>query len=128
MRIHGHHYQRQSVETARPAQLVLMLYDRALRALVQVRHASLPSDTEVVNRELLRAQAIITELQLALDFESGAPIAGQLSQLYDYCLRRLIDANVRKDLALVDDVVPVIAGLREAWEQACVGTQTLISS
>lgn len=128
MQTHGNHYQRQSVETASPAQLVLMLYDRALRALAQVRQASLPQDTELVNRELLRAQAIVSELQLALDFERGAPIAGQLSQLYDYCMSRLIEANVRKDLALVDDVVPVIAGLREAWEQACVGSQTLVSS
>ena len=128
MQTHRQHYARQSVETASPAQLVLMLYDRALRALRQARQASLPGDTELVNRELLRAQAIVTELQLALDFERGAPIAGQLSRLYDYCMSRLIDANVRKDLAVVDDVVPVIAGLREAWAQACVGTETLVGS
>lgn len=124
---YGDHYQKQALDTASPAQLVLMMYDRALRALATVRGAEPPGDTELINRELQRAQALIAELELALDFERGQPIAGQLAELYTFCQQRLITANVRKDVAIVDEVVPVLAGLRDAWQQACVGADALVS-
>lgn len=126
MQGYGRHYQTQAVETASPAQLVLMLYDRALQSLVQVQQASLPEDLEFINRELQRAQDIVTELRLALDFEQGGTIATQLSSLYGFCLERLIEANVRKKLDLVEEVRSVLAGLRDAWDQACIRSDALV--
>lgn len=128
MQAYGRHYQMQAAETASPAQLVLMLYDRALQSLVQVQQSTLPDDLEFVNRELQRAQDIVTELRLALDFERGGTIAPQLSSLYGFCLQRLIDANMRKDLSLVEDARSVLAGLRDAWDEACVGPDALVGS
>ena len=128
MQAYGQHYQTHAVETASPAQLVLMLYNRALQALVQVQQATLPQDLEMVNRELQRAQDILTELRLALDFERGATIATQLSALYGFCLQRLIDANVRKDLTQIEEVRSVLAGLRDAWDEGCVRGGALVSS
>jgi flagellar protein FliS len=123
---YGRHYQTQAVETASPAQLVLMLYDRALQSLIQVQQAKLPDDLEFVNRELQRAQDIVTELRLALDFERGGAIAPQLSALYGFCLQRLIEANVRKKLDQIEEVRSVLAGLRDAWDEACVRSDTLV--
>jgi len=125
---YGRHYQQQAIETASPAQLILMLYDRALRALVQVQQATLPDDLEMVNRELQRVQDIVTELRLALDFEKGGSIATQLNALYGFCLDRLITANIRKDLAVVEEVRSVLAGLRDAWDEACVRGSVLVGS
>lgn len=128
MQAYGRHYQTQAVETASPAVLVLMIYDRALRSLVQVQQATLPDDVEMVNRELQRVQDLVTELQLALDYERGGDIAPQLSALYGFCLDRLVEANVRKDLSIVEEVRSVLAGLRDAWDQACVRSAALAAT
>lgn len=112
-------YQMSSVATAGPAQLTLMLYDRALVGLARAQQADGPQRVEVVNSELTRVQDIVTELLVTLDRERGGDIARNLAALYDYCLDRLIRANVRKDLGLLDEVRAVLTPLRDAWEQAC---------
>ena len=114
-------YQTQAVETANPAKLVLMLYDRALLAITRSRTAAGPTAIETVNTELLRAQDILTELLVTLDHERGGAVASSLASLYEFCLERLALANVRKDMGLLDEVEPVIQGLRDAWEQSCCG-------
>jgi flagellar protein FliS len=107
------HYQTSAVETASPAQLVLMLYDGALAAIVRAR---LSAGAEAVNRELLKAQDIVSELLVTLDHGRGGALAANLASLYGFCLDRLVAANLRKDLSLLDDVEPVLRGLRDAWE------------
>jgi flagellar secretion chaperone FliS len=115
-------YQTQAVETAGPAKLVLMLYDRALLAITRSRTAAGPGAIETVNTELLRAQDILTELLVTLDHQRGGAVASNLASLYEFCLDRLAMANVRKDMIILDEVEPVVQGLRDAWEQSCCGT------
>ncbi len=117
----GNHYQSQSIETASPAQLVLMLYDRCLVAIERVKlaDARAPRDNTTFNKELQRAQDIVMELQYSINPE-GHPIAGLLDRLYDYCLHEFVRANVSKDVALLDGPQKVIGELREAWDNACV--------
>ena len=114
-------YQVSSVETAGPAQLTLLLYDRALVGLSRAQQATGPQRLELVNSELTKVQDIVAELLVTLDQERGGDIARSLAALYDFCLDRLISANVRKDLALLDEVRDVLVPLRDAWEQACCG-------
>lgn len=115
-------YQQQAVATASPAQLVLMLYDGAIGAVLRATqaHGEGFEGLPVVNEELQRAQAIISELLFSLDREKGGHVAQSMASLYDFCLDRLIRANVSKDMALVKPVVEVLTGLRDAWEMACV--------
>ena len=115
-------YQTQSVATATPAQLVTMLYDRALVAIGRVRaqDRTQPGAVEAMNIELQRAQDILTELQLALDHQQGGQIAQNLDTLYEFCLDRLLQANLRKDLSHLDAVESTIRSLRDAWDEACV--------
>ncbi len=113
-------YRSQSVETASPAQLVLMLYNGALAAIVRARFADArPDRIEALHRELTRAQAIVTELLVTLDRERGGDIAGNLAALYEFCLERLLDANLAKDLTSLPDVELVLTDLRDTWLEAC---------
>lgn len=115
-------YQAQSVLTASPGQLVLLMYDGALRFMAQARAAfALPERTpqriERINTALLRAQAVVRELQASLNHEAGGEVAANLDRLYDYHLRRLVEANLRKDEAAVAEVEELVRPLRDAWAE-----------
>ncbi len=114
------HYQTSAIETASPAQLVLMLYDGALAAIVRAR-LSCEGNHEAVNRELQKAQDIVTELLVTLDHARGGAVAANLASLYGFCLDRLLTANLRKDLGSLDEVERILRDLRDAWATACCG-------
>jgi flagellar protein FliS len=121
-RVAGNAYRAQAVETAGPVQLVMMLYDGALGAIATAERA-LTSERalDAAHRELIRAQDIVTELMLALDHDRGGDIAAGLAIIYDYCLDRLMKANLAKDAAPLAEVTSSLSSLREAW--ATVATQ-----
>lgn len=115
-------YRANSILTASPGRLVLMLYDGALKALALARDAfarpeSDPRRIAAINEHILKAQAIITELQSGLNLEAGGEFARTMDRLYDYHLRRLLEANLRKTEAPVAEVERLVGELREAWAQ-----------
>lgn len=115
-------YRTNAVLTASPGQLVLMLYDGALRALALSREAfTRPEDDarriEIINQQLLKAQAIVSELQAGLNFEAGGEMATTLNRLYDYYNRRLFEANMRKQEAPVIEVERLLGELRAGWAE-----------
>lgn len=114
-------YRAQAVETAGPAQLLIMLYDGAIAAIARAEHAidsGEKGSIEVVNQELTRAQDIITELMLSLDHERGGPIAGNLSGIYQFCLEMLTDANMEKSDRNLPGVKQHLMYLRDAFATA----------
>jgi flagellar protein FliS len=115
-------YQTQSVLTASPGQLILMLYDGALRFLGHARDAlQSPEDTprriEIVNTHLLKAQNIIAELQACLNHDAGGDYSANLDRLYDYYLRRLLEANLKKKVEPVIEVESLVRQLRDGWAE-----------
>jgi flagellar secretion chaperone FliS len=106
-----------SVDTASPARLVTMLYDRLVRDLVSAEVALAGSDLEGANKALIHAQEIVWELAAGLDTTkwSGGPA---LAALYQFMLDELLDANVKKDSAKVVSVRELVEPLRDAWHQA----------
>jgi flagellar protein FliS len=115
-------YRANSVLTASPGQLVLMLYDGALRALRIAGDAFAQGDSnprrfESINTNLLKAQAIISELQGTLDHQAGGEFAATMHRLYDYYNRRLLEANLRKDPAPVAEVERLLREVRDAWAE-----------
>jgi flagellar protein FliS len=113
-------YRANAVLTASPGQLVLMLYDGALRALGIAREALERNDDdprrlELVNTQLIKAQAIIGELQDTLNHEAGGDFATTMYRLYDYYNRRLLEANLRKQAAPVVEVERLLREVRDAW-------------
>jgi flagellar protein FliS len=125
-------YQAQSILTASPGQLVLLMYDGALRFIHQARAAfALPADDlsriQSINTSLLRAQAVITELRANLDRQAGGELAANLDRLYDYHLRRLREANLRKDEAPVIEVERLVRSLRDGWAEMLCGREAKVA-
>ena len=114
-------YRTQSVLTTSPGHLVLMLYDGALRFLDQAKDALAEPEgsarrIERINNNLNKAQNIIAELQATLNMEVGEH-SRHLHRLYDYYLRRLFEANMKKTVEPVDEVMRLVRVLRDGWAE-----------
>ena len=115
-------YRANAVLTASPGHLVLMLYDGALKAIALAREGfDLPEEDlhrfEVINHQLQKAQNILAELQAGLNLEAGGEFAQTLHRLYEYHNRRLLEANLRKQVAPVVEVEGLVRALRDAWAE-----------
>ena len=114
-------YKTQSVQTASPGKLVLMLFDGYLRFTAAATNAFDEPDfakrNEGINNNLIRAQNIVTELQSSLDMSVPGDLPGTLYRLYDYCLNNLQQANLKKDREPIEHSDKVINELREAWAE-----------
>ena len=107
---------RQQVLTATPEALTLMLYNGALRFMTEGREAIEKKDYEEANNSLQKAQNIITEFRVTLNMEYE--ISHQLLPLYNYVYDRLVEANMKSDLAQLDEAKNISTELRDAWAQA----------
>jgi flagellar secretion chaperone FliS len=110
-------YKEQSILTATPGQLVVMLYDGCLRFLHQATHAMRDGDMVVAGNRLSRAEAIIDELQATLDLDQGGVIASRLQGIYVFCNRQLVEARINRDADMIDTVSGLLSELRESWAQ-----------
>ena len=110
-------YRQQSVLTATPGQLVVMLYDGALRFLHQASTALRAGDNLLCDAKLRRAEAIVDELHSSLDKERGGEVASRLEGIYVFCKRHLTEARIERDPAMIDKVSELLGELREAWVQ-----------
>jgi len=110
-------YLRNAVLTATPEQLQLMLYDGAIRFATQARDAISNRDFETSFNKLTRAQNIILEMQNGLDYEINRPLCERMASIYNFLYRKLIDANVQRDVGHIDDALKVLRIERETWRQ-----------
>ncbi|NOT24493.1 MAG: flagellar export chaperone FliS [Acidobacteria bacterium] len=108
-------YRRAAVESSSPVQLVVMLYDGALRFCADARAAILRRDVPAKGKALSRVIAIVGELQATLDLERGGEVAHSLHQLYSFLTDRLLAASYNQHVEPLDDVVRVLTNLREGW-------------
>ena len=108
-------YLRNAVLTASSEQLVLMLYDGAIRFARKARQALDGKDFETSCEALLRAQAIVQELQGGLRPEVSPDICSQLTRLYGFVNDRLIMANMRHETRPIDEALQVLEHQRETW-------------
>jgi flagellar secretion chaperone FliS len=110
-------YRATKVETAGSVDLVVMLYQGAVRFIRQAVDALEQDDPKTAHTNFVRAQDIVVELLGSLNREAGGQIATQLAGIYDYCFRRLILANVKKDPAPAQEVMNILRDLGKAWQQ-----------
>lgn len=119
-------YREVQVLTASPERLVLLLYEGAIRFLEEARSALDGGDLVRAHERLTRTQDILTELIAGLDF--SYEVSGNLYSLYDYFRRRLVEANVRKDPAAVQEVLGFLKELHHTWREAVVSRKAGESS
>ena len=109
-------YKRQQIMTATPEALTLMLYNGALRFMSEGKEALEKKDYESANNSIIKAEKIITEFRVTLDF--NYEISHQLLPLYNYVYDCLVQGNLDSDTAKIDEAAGIIRELRDAWAQA----------
>ena len=109
-------YQQNSIMTATPEELTLMLYNGCIKGIRLAKVGLEEKDYEKANLYMCKAQAIIRELRATLDMKYD--IAKNLYDLYTYFLDRLIEANVKKESSILDEVEQFVSDLRDTWAEA----------
>jgi len=117
-------YRETRIKTASQGQLIVMLYDGAIKnldhALECLRNRTRepgcdPSLIEKIGKSVIKAQEILTELTVSLDFEAGQAIAKNLFALYTYFNQELLEANLSFDAARINAVRDMVCQLRDSW-------------
>jgi flagellar protein FliS len=110
-------YRRTDVQASSPLELVVTLYDGAIKFVLEARDAIERNDVRARTGAVSRALAIIAELQNTLNLKQGGDIAAELDRLYSYMSARLFDVTAKADPAAVDEVLKLLRTLREGWSQ-----------
>ncbi len=113
-------YRNIEVQSRTPLELVVMLYDGALRFLSAGRNAIERKDVRARQEAFNRLLAIISELQNTLNIEGGGPVASSLDELYSFMTRRILDSAMHNSTEPLDEVQRVIETLRDGWQQIAV--------
>jgi flagellar protein FliS len=108
-------YRQAHVQSRSPLELIVMLYDGALRFCRETEEAIARKDLVAKREALNRVFAILSELQGTLNIEQGGQTAASLDSLYAYMIDRLTEANVQLKPAPVQEVITLLTGLRDAW-------------
>ena len=108
-------YKNNSIQTASPAELTLMLYDGAIKFCNIALGALENNDIQKANTNIIKAEKIITEFRATLDFKY--PVAKDFELVYDYIYRRLIEANIHKDAEVLTEALKYIREMRDTWKE-----------
>ena len=116
-------YQKSSIETASREQILIMLYDGAIQFLNKAKIAIQNKEPEATHNNLMGAQNIIQEFINSMDREVAPQLAENLISLYEYFIRRLVQANMKKQVEPIDEVLKYLKSLKATWEQAIILAQ-----
>lgn len=108
-------YQRNAILTASPAELTLMLYEGAIKFCNIARMAIEKGDIQKAHDNIKRAEDIITEFRVTLDRKY--PVWEDFERVYDYIYRKLVEANMSKDLVPLDEALKYIREMRDTWKE-----------
>jgi flagellar protein FliS len=108
-------YRQTEVQSRTPLELVVMLYDGALRFVALARSALERKDIRARQQAISRALAIMSELQSTLDMEKGGEIAVSLDALYVYINGRILEGASKQNLAALDEAAHLLTTLRDGW-------------
>lgn len=108
-------YAKNKIMTASPAELTLMLYEGAIKFCNIAIMAIDEKDMEKANTNIQKVENIITEFQATLNHKY--PIANDFDQIYAYLQKRLLEANIRKDTEILNEVLKHLRVLRDTWKE-----------
>ncbi|MFZ2587072.1 MAG: flagellar export chaperone FliS [Alphaproteobacteria bacterium] len=110
-------YLAQQVNTASPAQQVVMMYDGAIKFCLKAKEAIEAGDIQARHNANKRAMEIVSYMLDILDLEKGGDVARRLQVVYSFMLRRLLEVDFRNDPRICDEVVGHLRTLRASWEK-----------
>ena len=108
-------YQQNSVLTASPQELTLMLYTGCLKFIKLAKRAMMEKNFEDKNTNIIKAQMIIQELRSTLN--PDIELAQGLEQLYEYLYTRLVEANMKNEVETLEEIEGYVVELRDTWKQ-----------
>ncbi|WP_226618563.1 flagellar export chaperone FliS [Cytobacillus firmus] len=108
-------YQQNSVNTASPGELTLMLYNGCLKFIHQAKKAIEEKNIEIKNTNIQKAQSIIQELMVTLNMD--IEVSKNMISLYDFMNRRLMEANIKNDASILDEVEGLVTEFRDTWKE-----------
>lgn len=108
-------YQQNSVNTASPGELTLMLYNGCLKFIHQAKKAIEEKNIEMKNTNIQKAQTIIQELMVTLNMD--IEVSKNMMSLYDFMNRRLMEANIKNDASILDEVEGLVTEFRDTWKE-----------
>ena len=111
----AHTYKQQQVNTASPAKMVFMLYEKVLTRLQEAKNAIERKDIQARCDANSNAQELIAHLSNTLDMQQGGEIAANLERLFSHCLIRLMDVDLRNDPKAADEVIMLLSPIRDSW-------------
>ena len=108
-------YNNSKILTASPAELVLMLYDGAIKfgniAIVAIEE----KDIQKAHNNIVKIQRIVDHLRMTLDM--SYPVAKDFDRVYEYLARRLLEANTKKDKEIMAEVCTHLRSVRDTWKE-----------
>ncbi|ERI90861.1 flagellar protein FliS [Clostridiales bacterium oral taxon 876 str. F0540] len=111
-------YKSNSINFASKEQLLMMLLDGAVKFSKIGRQAILDNDIPSAHENIVKTQNIYYELMATLDVEKGGDWARKLMSVYDFIIRRLTEANIKKDITIMDESIALIEEIRDTWQEA----------
>ncbi|WP_333859926.1 flagellar export chaperone FliS [Clostridium sp.] len=120
-------YKTNSVNYASKDQLLLMLVDGAAKFVKIGRQALIDKDIKKAHENIIKTQNIFYELMATLDVSKAGDWGQSLMSVYDFIVRRLVDANMKKDVGIIDEVIPLIENVKDTWEEAYKVSKSNIS-
>lgn len=109
-------YKQNTVMTATPEELTLMLYDGSIKYMNIAKYSIENNEMQKAHDSLIRAQDIIIELNTTLNM--NYEVSKNLRSLYDFVINRLIDGNIRKESEPIEEALEIITGIRDTWKEA----------
>lgn len=106
-----------SVSEASPHKLVEMLYEGVLKNITLAKVFMEQRDYEKKSLHINKALSILIFMRESVDLDKGGDVADNLYALYDYCHRTVLNASVKNDIELLDEIAEYIRGLHDAWKQ-----------
>lgn len=115
-------YKNNSIQTASPAKLTLMLYDGAIKFCNIAKDGLHENDIAKASNNLIKAQRIITELRGSLD--KKYEVSKDFDLVYDYIYRKLVEANIQKNEESLEEALKYTREMRETWVEVMRLTNT----
>ena len=107
-------YQKNSINTASPGELTLLLYNGCIKFVKQGRLAISEGNIQERNINLQKAQSIISELMITLNMD--VEVSKNMAVMYEYVNRRLREANLKNDISILDEVLEIVSEFRDTWK------------